>query len=141
MNKGPESSIGYHTTLESLGIPQDALDKGVRNWQDYDDYLKEQAAREEYLETLANKDYDALTNFERHTLEKATRPEETIIEEAKKPLELGDTPLDDDKNLIDISFIYDNTPLDDDKDLIDISFIYDKVVGVFTKYLTGFNSD
>ena len=75
MNKGPESSIGYHTTLESLGIPQDALDKGVRNWQDYDDYLKEQAAREEYLETLANKDYDALTNFERHTLEKATRPE------------------------------------------------------------------
>ena len=107
MNKGPESSIGYHTTLESLGIPQDALDKGVRNWQDYDDYLKEQAAREEYLETLANKDYDALTNFERHTLEKATRPEETIIEEAKKPLELGDTPLDDDKDLIDISFIYD----------------------------------
>ena len=123
MNKGPESSIGYHTTLESLGIPQDALDKGVRNWQDYDDYLKEQAAREEYLETLANKDYDALTNFERHTLEKATRPEETIIEEAKKPLELGDTPLDD------------------DKDLSDISFIYDKVVGVFTKYLTGFSSD
>lgn len=102
MNKGPESSIGYHTTLESLGIPQDALDKGVRNWQDYDDYLKEQAAREEYLETLANKDYDALTNFERHTLEKATRPEETIIEEAKKPLELGDTPLDDDKDLSDI---------------------------------------
>ena len=47
----------------------------MRNWQDYDDYLKEQAAREEYLETLANKDYDALTNFERHTLEKATRPE------------------------------------------------------------------
>ena len=102
MNKGPESSIGYHTTLESLGIPQDALDKGERNWQDYDDYLKEQAAREEYLETLANKDYDALTNFERHTLEKATRPEETIIEEAKKPLELGDTPLDDDKDLSDI---------------------------------------
>ena len=125
MNKGPESSIGYHTTLESLGIPQDALDKGVRNWQDYDDYLKEQAAREEYLETLANKDYDALTNFERHTLEKATRPEETIIEEAKKPLELGDTPLDDDKDLIDISFIYDKAA-DDDKDLIDISFIYDK---------------
>ena len=92
MNKGPESSIGYHTTLESLGIPQDALDKGVRNWQDYDEYLKEQAAR----------------------------PEETIIEEAKKPLELGDTPLDDDKDLIDISFIYDNTPLDDDKDLSDI---------------------
>ena len=74
MNKGPESSIGYHTKLESLGIPQDALDEGVRDWQDYDEYLKEQAAR----------------------------PEETIIEEAKKPLELGDTPLDDDKDLSDI---------------------------------------
>ena len=107
MNKGPESSIGYHTTLESLGIPQDALDKGVRNWQDYDDYLKEQAAREEYLETLANKDYDALTNFERHTLEKATRPEETIIEEAKKPLELGYTPGLEDYNIDDESLTMD----------------------------------
>ena len=37
MNKGPESSIGYHTKLESLGIPQDALDEGVRKRQAYDD--------------------------------------------------------------------------------------------------------
>ena len=37
MNKGPEKSIGYHTTHESLGIPQDAIDKGVRKRQAYDD--------------------------------------------------------------------------------------------------------
>ena len=158
MNKGPESSIGYHTTLESLGIPQDALDKGVRNWQDYDEYLKEQAARpeetiieeakkplelgdtpgpkfsnrggsdestflsrgearradqygvstrEEYLNILADKDYDKLSNFERHTLEQAARPEETIIEEAKKPLGLGYTPGLEDYNIDDESLTMD----------------------------------